>query len=55
MALKDSAFVSIPLALRATRSLFLSASVIRFSDHLLVIQEDEYIGTWQRLMEPIYK
>jgi len=36
-------------------SLFLSASVVRFPDHPLVIKEGEYIGTWQSLMEPIAK
>jgi len=55
MTLKDSAFVSIPITPRVMRSLFLSASVTRFSVHPRVIQEDEYIGTWQCLMEPISK
>jgi len=55
MTLKDSVFVSIPIIPRVMRSLFLSSSVIRFSDHTLVIQEDEYIGTRQRLTEPISK
>ena len=55
MTLKNSAFVSIPITLWVMRSLFLSASVTRFSDHPHVIQEDEYIGTWKRLMEPISK
>jgi hypothetical protein len=55
MTLKDSAFASIPITPRTMRSLFLSASLIRFSDHPLAIQEDEYIDTWQSLMEPIAK
>jgi hypothetical protein len=53
MTLKDSTFASIPITPRTMRSLFLSASLIRFSDHPLVIQEDDYIDKWQCLMEPI--
>jgi hypothetical protein len=45
MTLRDSAFVSIPITSRAMRSLFLSASVIRFSVQPLVIQGDDNVGT----------